>query len=494
MHAQCRSQIQCDKCRSSFSTETSLTKHRRFCDSANPRPSIQPQQNMQPQSNALPMANQNPFQYLMHRLPFFPTNFPPYPNIFHPPITGPPPSLYNNPFAYGAQLPTMQPTEKPVQEKRETPPPPEIISEPIEISPPMGDEAASKHSSPGKPREEEEPTDLSMDYAQSLVDVEEEDEEEEESNDQPLDLSHKEIKVRTPSPKVEECPVREQPTPEKVTLTPPMAYPRPINPRELLQVMYRPPGNFLGFPPDRYQSTYATPPRGFPFLNLPPRSTNFDLLRPGFGSLNKPPGDVLHQGKLKDRYSCKYCAKIFPRSANLTRHLRTHTGEQPYKCKYCERSFSISSNLQRHVRNIHNKEKPFKCPLCERCFGQQTNLDRHLKKHETDDGSVIADIADSPSSSNEPERDCMDEMRSFMGKVAPGDIVGPYGPHIYTPPHQLIDVVGKAADDDEGERYLDVNHVMSSRNFKGGMDRFQRLKHQQKSHLNNNDQPIQIIT
>ena len=58
------------------------------------------------------------------------------------------------------------------------------------------------------------------------------------------------------------------------------------------------------------------------------------------------------------RYACRYCGKVFPRSANLTRHLRTHTGEQPYKCKYCERQFSISSNLQRHVRNIHNKVRP----------------------------------------------------------------------------------------------------------------------------------------
>lgn len=122
--------------------------------------------------------------------------------------------------------------------------------------------------------------------------------------------------------------------------------------------------------------------------------------------------------KPKDRYSCKFCGKVFPRSANLTRHLRTHTGEQPYKCKYCERSFSISSNLQRHVRNIHNKEKPFKCPLCERCFGQQTNLDRHLKKHDAD-GPTILDEVRSRYHSQLPRADdsYFEEIRSFMGKI-----------------------------------------------------------------------------
>lgn len=146
--------------------------------------------------------------------------------------------------------------------------------------------------------------------------------------------------------------------------------------------------------------------------------------------------------KNKDRYSCKFCGKVFPRSANLTRHLRTHTGEQPYKCKYCERSFSISSNLQRHVRNIHNKERPFKCALCERCFGQQTNLDRHLKKHEADAASLglgfderLRGLRRHPQQQSNglalnhhprPEESYFEEIRSFMGKVTQIPVIHPH--------------------------------------------------------------------
>lgn len=208
---------------------------------------------------------------------------------------------------------------------------------------------------------------------------------------------------------------------------PQMAYPRPIHPF-LLDAMYRP-NNLAGFQ------------RPFPFLN--PMAPGFDLFNRNGGFPPKPfhdaimavgglTGNLTSGGKVKDRYSCKFCGKVFPRSANLTRHLRTHTGEQPYKCKYCERSFSISSNLQRHVRNIHNKERPFKCTLCDRCFGQQTNLDRHLKKHDADAAGLGIGLGDSPSS-NEAEREetYFDEIRSFMGKVTYSG--GGVGGHLYTP-------------------------------------------------------------
>ncbi|XP_044739157.1 histone-lysine N-methyltransferase MECOM-like [Chrysoperla carnea] len=319
----------------------------------------------------------------------------------------------------------------------------------------------------------------------------------------------------SPSPREELSPPQQKimeknSTPQATLNNQPMAYPQPINPR-LYNVMCRPP-NFLGFPPppghsnttpDRLLPTQAPhfgPPRGFPFLNHPLRPT-FDMLRStqlptDFGNTVKPFQDVMHQnnsGKLKDRYACKYCAKVFPRSANLTRHLRTHTGEQPYKCKYCERSFSISSNLQRHVRNIHNKEKPFKCPLCERCFGQQTNLDRHLKKHEADDGSMVGEVADSPGSSNENDRDnYFDEIRSFMRKVeCSGDA---YANHMYTtPPHHLHPLdVGKD-ENDESSRLNVLDNDLGNRSSLSSPYLI-NVKQEKEELLNNNDQPIEIIT
>ncbi|XP_031758135.1 histone-lysine N-methyltransferase MECOM isoform X2 [Xenopus tropicalis] len=204
-----------------------------------------------------------------------------------------------------------------------------------------------------------------------------------------------------------------------------------LDPLELLKEKYlRPSPGFLFHPqfplPDqrtwmsaienmaeKLESFNALKPEANELIQSVPSMFNF---RPSSSAL---PENLLRKGK--ERYTCRYCGKIFPRSANLTRHLRTHTGEQPYRCKYCDRSFSISSNLQRHVRNIHNKEKPFKCHLCDRCFGQQTNLDRHLKKHEN--GNLSGTAASSPHSEiegtgailDDKEDSYFNEIRNFIG-------------------------------------------------------------------------------
>ncbi|XP_051965966.1 MDS1 and EVI1 complex locus protein EVI1-A-like isoform X11 [Xyrauchen texanus] len=188
---------------------------------------------------------------------------------------------------------------------------------------------------------------------------------------------------------------------------------------------------------------YMRPAPGFLFHpqmsaieNMAEKLESFSTLKPDGGDIMRSvpsmfdfrappttlPETLLRKGK--ERYTCRYCGKIFPRSANLTRHLRTHTGEQPYRCKYCDRSFSISSNLQRHIRNIHNKEKPFKCHLCDRCFGQQTNLDRHLKKHEN--GNLSGTAMSSPRSEldsssailEDKEDSYFNEIRNFISNTA----------------------------------------------------------------------------
>lgn len=416
MHATCRMQIKCHKCGQAFATLTSLAKHKRFCDGdKTPGPP-------------------GPLLLLQSR---FPPVVPP-PGLFgFPLLTAPPPppltstdvsadsDAHRKPGASSSSSSSVGPSsdsEDPPTTDSEDP----FMEFPRQRSPKQGavcpePALGGTAVSPGRPAARTASPEMPFDLSQNKI---AEDRPEFQSrigsaDEQPLDLRVGRRKPPSPAsppvPQVRDVPAF------------PMAYPRPVPPGMFFESVYR-------VPTDKALAMFPNPERLLPFQPrfsflsplLGGGGPAFDLLRAQMDKLQQhgvkalePSGPPLG-ARPRERYSCKFCGKVFPRSANLTRHLRTHTGEQPYKCKYCERSFSISSNLQRHVRNIHNKEKPFKCPLCERCFGQQTNLDRHLKKHESD-GPTILD--DSPKDDDA----YFDEIRSFVGKVTTAADGGSHG-------------------------------------------------------------------
>lgn len=87
MHADCRMQIKCNKCGQSFSTVTSLSKHKRFCDSTGAGGNLSSNQQSQQQSQQIPSAMTtppNPYLMLRNHASFFPPGFSPFPGLFPP--------------------------------------------------------------------------------------------------------------------------------------------------------------------------------------------------------------------------------------------------------------------------------------------------------------------------------------------------------------------------------------------------------------------------
>lgn len=88
----------------------------------------------------------------------------------------------------------------------------------------------------------------------------------------------------------------------------------------------------------------------------------------------------LHLQQQRRAHACPWCCRSFGQSADLRRHLRTHTGERPHRCPVCTRSFSQRGNLRRHLR-IHTGERPYSCPVCGRTFSDGDTMKKHKRTH-----------------------------------------------------------------------------------------------------------------
>ncbi|XP_045059532.2 zinc finger protein 324A [Desmodus rotundus] len=95
-------------------------------------------------------------------------------------------------------------------------------------------------------------------------------------------------------------------------------------------------------------------------------------------------GEALHGGPGllpgEKTFECRACNKVFVKSSDLLKHLRTHTGERPYECTQCGKAFSQTSHLTQHQR-IHSGETPYACLACGKAFRHSSSLVRHQRIH-----------------------------------------------------------------------------------------------------------------
>ena len=72
------------------------------------------------------------------------------------------------------------------------------------------------------------------------------------------------------------------------------------------------------------------------------------------------------------------CDYSFSEAGNLSRYLKTHSGEKSNKCNQCDFACTDRSSLWRHFKT-HRGEKLNKCNQCDFMSCRADNLRTHLK-------------------------------------------------------------------------------------------------------------------
>ncbi|XP_060766980.1 zinc finger and BTB domain-containing protein 40 isoform X2 [Neoarius graeffei] len=102
----------------------------------------------------------------------------------------------------------------------------------------------------------------------------------------------------------------------------------------------------------------------------------------------KHPSGLLYHRRtehLEERpYVCDECGTKFAANSSLKNHMRLHTGEKPYRCKHCDMSFAVAAALSYHTKKKHSEGKMYSCQYCSATFAQSIELTRHVRTHTGD--------------------------------------------------------------------------------------------------------------